>query len=99
MSRGEPRLRACGCYRTLCKHFDTNGVTLRIHRNRERVPQNPYTVLNTGGPGWRGGGLAGQLCTDARTKDCKTNPLQCARYFEYDTPFHCVLSKSKGKLL
>ena len=54
--------------------------------------------------GWEEGVLAGQLCTDARTKDCKTYPLQCARHFKYDTPFSlCSLKNnpfhcSKGAL-
>ena len=40
------------------------------------------------------GALAGQLCTDARTNDCKSYPKQCVRHFEIDTHFHCVQSKS-----
>ena len=35
-----------------------------------------------------GGALAGQLCTDARTKFYKNYPKQCVRHFEIDTPFH-----------
>ena len=31
------------------------------------------------------GALAGQLCTDARTKDCKTYPKECDRHFEIDS--------------
>ena len=41
-----------------------------------------------------GGPLAGQLSTDARTKDYKNYHTQCVQHFENDTPFHCVQSKS-----
>ena len=40
------------------------------------------------------GALAGQLCTDARTKDYKNYPKQCVRHFEIDTAFHWFQSKS-----
>ena len=46
-----------------------------------------------GGGGGGGGALAGQMCTDARTKDRKTYPKYCVRHFEIDTPFQCVQSK------
>ena len=36
-----------------------------------------------GGGGSPKGALSGQVCTDARTKDCKTYPKQCARHFEF----------------
>ena len=35
-----------------------------------------------GGGGGGGGGLASQLCTNARTKDCKNNP----QHFKMDNP-------------
>ena len=31
-------------YRNLCKHFDLNGVTPRIHKNLKRVPHNACSV-------------------------------------------------------
>ena len=43
---------------------------------------------------WRGRLLAGQLCTDARTKDCKTYNKQLVRHFEMNIPFSRVQSKS-----
>ena len=42
-----------------------------------------------------GGAIAGQR--DAQTKDYKNYPKQFVRYFEIDTPFHCVQSKSNPK--
>ena len=43
--------------------------------------------------------LAGHLCTDARTKDCKTYPKPCNQHFETDIPFLCVQSASEFKLV
>ena len=31
-------------YRNLCKHFDANGVTTRIHKNTRKVPHNACSV-------------------------------------------------------
>ena len=31
-------------YRNLCKHFDANGVTPRIHKNTKKVPHNAYSA-------------------------------------------------------
>ena len=46
------------------------------------------------------GALAGQLCTDARTKDYENYPKQCVRHFEIDTPFEafslCPVRPSQG---
>ena len=69
--------------RTLCVH-GSNGYPRSVFwgGNKKKISQREGE-----------GALAGQLRTDARTKDYKNYPKQCGRHFESDTPFHCVQSK------